>query len=332
VGLSEADPAAVAVVRSCPLPLVLLELPSELIVAASAGVSAVLGIGGDQVEGRGLEEFTEGEPSGALPLVQQGRLDGYETRRVLRHDSQRRAVTLWIRAVDPRAPRRHALALLLPDTDAPRDSLGGGGTVAVIGSTDAHLVVDRISSDVETAFGVATGETVGRSLFQLVDAEDVPALLSAAAYCASAGSGASLTARVRIGSAAPVECSIVVLPMLPAPSVAFALVRVSGRSREAPGSAGSLAQILQRFGEGVRAASTSRIAARVPAVPGIERLSSRELDVVTRLVHGDRVPTIARALFLSQSTVRNHLSAAFAKLGVADQQELVHLFRGSTPT
>jgi DNA-binding NarL/FixJ family response regulator len=63
-------------------------------------------------------------------------------------------------------------------------------------------------------------------------------------------------------------------------------------------------------------------------VPGLDQLTSRELEVVTRLVQGDRVPTIARSLFLSQSTIRNHLSAAFAKLGVADQQQLVHLLGG----
>jgi DNA-binding CsgD family transcriptional regulator len=328
VAFRESDPDPVDVVRSCPLPLVLLEIPSEKIVAASGAVAAVLGVGDGEVEGRGLEEFAEGAPSGALPLMQAGRLDGYETRRILRRDSQPQPVTLWIRAVEPGAQRRHALALLIPDADAPRDPLGAGESVAVLGSTDAHLVVDRISSDVESVFGASTRDAVGRSLFQLVEAGDVASLLSAAAYCAGEGTGASLTAAVTIGSAAAASCWIVVLPMLPAPSVAFALVRAPAEGGNALTSAGSMARLLQRFGEGLRGAATSRVTARSPAVPGIERLSGRELDVVTRLVQGDRVPTIARNLFLSQSTVRNHLSSAFAKLGVADQQELVHLLSG----
>jgi DNA-binding NarL/FixJ family response regulator len=199
--------------------------------------------------------------------------------------------------------------------------------VAVIGSTDAHLMIDRVSSDVETQFGKVSTRVVGRSLLELVEAPDVPALLSAAAFCATDGTGASLTAAVRLGPSPRVECSIVLLPMLPAPSLAFALLRAGDGGADAGSSTASLARILQRFGAGVRAASTSRRASLAPTVPGLERLSSRELEVVTRLVQGDRVPTIARALFLSQSTVRNHLSAAFAKLGVADQQQLVHLFR-----
>jgi DNA-binding CsgD family transcriptional regulator len=42
-----------------------------------------------------------------------------------------------------------------------------------------------------------------------------------------------------------------------------------------------------------------------------------------RLVRGERVPTIARDLFLGQSTVRNHLSAMYRKVGVRSQPELL---------
>ena len=59
----------------------------------------------------------------------------------------------------------------------------------------------------------------------------------------------------------------------------------------------------------------------------LTRLSARELDVVNRLLAGDRVPAIAKLLYLSQSTVRNYLSSVFAKLGVKSQQELIALLR-----
>jgi DNA-binding NarL/FixJ family response regulator len=59
----------------------------------------------------------------------------------------------------------------------------------------------------------------------------------------------------------------------------------------------------------------------------LSRLSSRELDIVRRLAAGDRVPTIAASLYISQSTVRNHLSTVFRKLGVHSQQELIVLLR-----
>jgi DNA-binding CsgD family transcriptional regulator len=42
---------------------------------------------------------------------------------------------------------------------------------------------------------------------------------------------------------------------------------------------------------------------------------------------GHRPPSIASHLFLSQSTIRNHLASVFAKLGVNSQQELLDLLR-----
>lgn len=51
-------------------------------------------------------------------------------------------------------------------------------------------------------------------------------------------------------------------------------------------------------------------------------LSRQERRVVDLVAEGRRVPTIAAELGLSQSTVRNHLSNVFRKLGVSSQAEL----------
>jgi DNA-binding NarL/FixJ family response regulator len=61
--------------------------------------------------------------------------------------------------------------------------------------------------------------------------------------------------------------------------------------------------------------------------PGVAELSPRQWEVLTRLLRGDRVPRIAEELFLSQSTVRNHLADIFRKMGVHSQEELLDLFR-----
>ena len=55
-------------------------------------------------------------------------------------------------------------------------------------------------------------------------------------------------------------------------------------------------------------------------------LSSREREVARALLSGYRVTTIARHLFLSPSTVRNHLSSMFHKVGVESQAELIERF------
>jgi DNA-binding CsgD family transcriptional regulator len=78
---------------------------------------------------------------------------------------------------------------------------------------------------------------------------------------------------------------------------------------------------VRRASEGV--AETSRLIDRRL----LARLSEREHVVVRRVLAGYRVSTIAAELYLSQSTVRNHLSSAFRKLGVHSQAELLERAR-----
>jgi len=52
-------------------------------------------------------------------------------------------------------------------------------------------------------------------------------------------------------------------------------------------------------------------------------LSKREADVLRCLMGNQRVPAISRTLSIAPNTVRNHLKAIFAKLGVHSQAELL---------
>jgi DNA-binding NarL/FixJ family response regulator len=92
-----------------------------------------------------------------------------------------------------------------------------------------------------------------------------------------------------------------------------------------------LEQHLRRIAHEIEAAGVISTVARVPAlssVPGLSDLSPRQFEVVARLLRGERVSTIARAMYLSPSTVRNHLAAIYRKVGVRSQAELLdHLHR-----
>ncbi|MEO6501074.1 MAG: PAS domain S-box protein [Jatrophihabitantaceae bacterium] len=100
------------------------------------------------------------------------------------------------------------------------------------------------------------------------------------------------------------------------------------RAGEGPGS------VVARFLERTQLTSPADLAPPSQSgrsLPGLERLSRREIEVVRMLLLGDRVPVIARQLFISQSTVRNHLSSVFRKLRVNSQQELIVLLRERDP-
>jgi DNA-binding CsgD family transcriptional regulator len=58
-------------------------------------------------------------------------------------------------------------------------------------------------------------------------------------------------------------------------------------------------------------------------VRGIDRLTRREVEVLGLLLDGWRVASIARSLYVSEHTVRNHLKAIYRKLSAHSQQELI---------
>ena len=85
-----------------------------------------------------------------------------------------------------------------------------------------------------------------------------------------------------------------------------------------------------RIADELRAAGLIPRLKQLPAnasIPQLGQLTSREWTVLTRLLDGQRVSAIAADLFLSQSTVRNHLSSIYAKLGVDGQVDLIRLMR-----
>jgi DNA-binding NarL/FixJ family response regulator len=57
--------------------------------------------------------------------------------------------------------------------------------------------------------------------------------------------------------------------------------------------------------------------------PGLEDLTDRQREILVRLLRGDRVPTISRGMHLATSTVRNHLTTVYRKVGVHSQAELI---------
>ena len=61
--------------------------------------------------------------------------------------------------------------------------------------------------------------------------------------------------------------------------------------------------------------------------PVFSDLTDRESEVLAHLVSGDRVPAIARKLFISPHTVRNHLKGIFRKVGVGSQTALLERVR-----
>jgi PAS domain S-box-containing protein len=114
-------------------------------------------------------------------------------------------------------------------------------------------------------------------------------------------------------------------------TVVMDLGEVQTAKRPAPGVGGDLAAHLERIANELHTISLFAGAQGVAGIPydhpEIEQLSPREREILGQLVAGSRVPAIARQLFISPHTVRNHLKSIYRKLEVSDQAELIERVR-----
>ena len=91
--------------------------------------------------------------------------------------------------------------------------------------------------------------------------------------------------------------------------------------------AAALADAVRRVHAGLRVVDPAL--ATDSLVAGESPLTARETDVLRAARDGSSVATIAGRLFLSEGTVRNHLSSAIGKTGAANRAEAVLTAEGN---
>ena len=87
--------------------------------------------------------------------------------------------------------------------------------------------------------------------------------------------------------------------------------------------ADKLAQTIRRVLNGEKVIDPDLAAAAL--ADGLNPLTPRERDVLTEAGHGGTIAEIAAALYLSEGTVRNYLSACIQKTGARNRAEAVRL-------
>lgn len=328
--MSAGDLARVAaeVLEASPFPALVLEVPTERIVAASASAARLIDPDGGMVVGRLLEDFTADRPTPGPDLFAGGRLNGFETFRVLRRSrGADLKVRMWIRSFDHQPSSEFVLVVVVADTalSGPR-APDWQEAPAVVGIAGADLRVERISGDAAQLFDRPVDDVLGTSLLALVADEDTATCLTALNEAAASQTGITVYLNLRAGvDGSSIRCEALLLPLQPAPGCAFVLLPMPAGTSVGHVSS-DLSAILHRLGRGAEVAELARGIFRGISerhMPGVNRLTTRELEIVSRLLEGDRPPAIATKLFLSQSTVRNHLASVYGKLGITSQQELL---------
>jgi DNA-binding CsgD family transcriptional regulator/PAS domain-containing protein len=201
-----------------------------------------------------------------------------------------------------------------------------------IGTADVDWRVDAMSSDLRDIIGTAASDCIGATLLDLVHPDDAPYLVDRRNTNHNVPrSHCHVRFRHRNGWWTDVCVLVAPLTQDRPDRVAFALLGLP--HLPAGATAGRVAELelrLRHIGTEVRAAGVLDELDAMPATsdhPQLSELTGRQWEILSRLIRGERVPTIARELFISQSTVRNHLGSIYARFDVHSQAELLEVLR-----
>jgi len=318
----------------------LLDLPCGRIRASNQAAADLFEVPVAQMLGRlntdvlGLDNPESAQR--AMAMLASGELDGYRAHRhVTTPSGAHKVVHVWCRAVELDGTRSAVYFLSSPG-DAWESAWPAppplGLEPLVVGSVDREWRVDRISADIREALGWDRDELIGRPILADVHPDDVGALLRATAP----GCESLVMFRHRLrnhdGAWVRVQGVLLRLDETLRPRHAFAMLPDRASGEEVP-SADRIAELearLRRIAAELQAAGVIDDVDRLPSAtdhPQLTDLSTRQWEILIRLMRGERVPAIAKALYLSPSTVRNHLAAIFTRFGVHSQADLLTLLR-----
>jgi DNA-binding CsgD family transcriptional regulator len=329
------EPAFWPEIKGLELPLLLVDFDGFTVSAATTAALERIGMPSLAAVGRPVVSLYSPEdragPLAALEAMRAGFIDFYRARRRLEPSgSGPRLATFWVRAVDLNE-RRFALAEVAPGEPArsPLASyLGQEPADMTVGTANQEWVINSVSADIGALLGTSAEGFVGRRFLDFVDPADVENLLEADRHAREGGSVA-LRVRMRRETGELKLLCFVLAPLTGVVDRYFMLFTDPAASTdETVDRSLQLERHLWRIAAEVEASGIfDRMTGlpNTPHLPQLGTLTARQLDVLSRLVRGERVPTIAKEMFLSQSTVRNHLAAIFQHFGVHSQAELLAL-------
>jgi PAS domain S-box-containing protein len=325
-----------ALVAVSPLSVMLVRLRDHRIVAVSDLCTEMFLIRREQMVGDSVLSYVDDVDASrsALSLLASGGIDSYRRAEKVfcRPDGSIFQADTWVSAIADLGPRDFALLLALA-AGHPRSDPGfpqfaeDADLLFVIGSVDSRWTIERVSSDVQALLGYRPRDIVGQPILDFVHAGDVAGLLTALGHAAQGPGGASTRLRLRAADGTWKLCRAMVSPLAGGQAPAFAFAIAAGQAAEGPVErVRELEEHLRRVGNEVRSAGVAAALADLPTtreLPELGRLSAREYEIVAQLHAGQRVPAIARLLFVSESTVRTHLTSIFRQFDVGSQQGLL---------
>jgi DNA-binding CsgD family transcriptional regulator len=327
---------------SSPLPMLVVSLPDQRIRTANASAGVLLGLTHAELTKRHAKDLVQpsesADTSQALSALSSGALDSYHAHRTLAGAHGPVDAWVWVRSI-PRNNGGMALLLFLP---APHDEPFDLETRALMGP----LAVDLASGTLDGSGVIVTLQRTNpevlhsprarsgssRHLVSYVHPDDQSLLFAAFTRLRKDDHDVMVALRVRHAHRGWIagDCHLFATGDDDhGQPVGFVIAEGSLR---VPG-AGRVAQLELHLGRIVAEAEAAGLTPRRPSSPtdrppvDLDALTPRQREIVERLLDGSRVPSIATALFVSRSTVRNHLAGVYRIFDVHSQAQLIELLR-----
>jgi DNA-binding CsgD family transcriptional regulator len=216
--------------------------------------------------------------------------------------------------------------------------LGPDAIDLAVGTIDAEGRLSAVTENSDAVIGLRREEIEGSDLVSLVHPDDVDRLERELAHAVDSSEETTVTVRLGHPELEWAEVRCLALPgRSGAPlRLVFALAEPVVDQDSTPEAApfAHLERQVLRIAAELHAlilSSRSSFEAHEARLPALDALSPRQREVVDRLLRGERMPAIAAAMYLSQSTVRNHLSKVIKQFGVGSQAELLATLRSPLP-
>jgi DNA-binding CsgD family transcriptional regulator len=309
--------------RQFPSPTVAFELASRRIVAANDLAVRSLGLTEETLRKMEMTDLVRLEDVAAakssIALISSGAVDGYRAVRHLKNrDEAQSKVIFRIRRITLGGDVVGLASLEAdqrPDVESP---ITTSITIA-LAVTDHEWIIEHMSSDIESILNEPPNSFIGTPLLSWLEPSEVPRFVSTLGRIVTEGGGGTIQTCLRSldGTYQPTWTLLVPLCQHSPPRLGMALTGCptvgAELSAEIDRQLSHSSGVITGLGD---------LKVRLPSAG----LSTRQLEILTEVLQGHRVKDIAEKLFLSQSTVRNHLTEIFKKVGVHSQPELLAKF------
>lgn len=309
-----------------PVPAILTELQARKLVAANVSAADLFGSPVSDLIGRdvlSLIDSADRESAHvAYAAMADKAIDGYQVRRrIVQPDGTPLTVSVSGRRIDgPDKP--YGLWILLSGlepTNAVEMTIRMSDIVLAI--TDHAWQIEYMSTDARL-LGAQRSELRGFPLLGLVHPSAVIDFLAAVTRTSVDHLAVTVLTRMRVGHDRWGERYCLINRMCEHDPPRLGVVISAALSTQVH----SGPQVVEQARHCMIEAQACKTLDALPVLKTLSldhELSARQTEVVARLIAGERVPDIAQSMYLSPSTVRNHLVAIYRKFGVHSQAELL---------